>query len=91
VSQIEEWRPVVGFENSYEVSSFGRVRSLDRSWPQLSRHGTTYTYSMRGRVLRPGPNGIGVALAEQFGVSDSVISHIKNERLHIDVDINHAL
>jgi hypothetical protein len=27
---IEEWRPVVGHEGSYEVSSAGRVRSLDR-------------------------------------------------------------
>lgn len=26
----EEWRAVVGFEGSYEVSSLGRVRSLDR-------------------------------------------------------------
>ena len=27
---IEEWRPVVGYEGLYEVSSYGRVRSLDR-------------------------------------------------------------
>ena len=27
---IEEWRPVVGYEGLYEVSSLGRVRSLDR-------------------------------------------------------------
>lgn len=26
----EEWRPVKGYEGLYEVSSFGRVRSLDR-------------------------------------------------------------
>lgn len=26
----EEWRPVVGFESSYEVSSLGCVRSFDR-------------------------------------------------------------
>ena len=25
----EEWRPVVGYEGLYEVSSYGRVRSLD--------------------------------------------------------------
>lgn len=28
--QIEEWRPVVKFEGLYEVSSLGRIRSLDR-------------------------------------------------------------
>lgn len=26
----EEWRPIKGYEGLYEVSSFGRVRSLDR-------------------------------------------------------------
>lgn len=26
----EEWRPVVGYEDSYKVSSYGRVRSTDR-------------------------------------------------------------
>lgn len=28
--EIEEWRPVVGYEGEYEVSDWGRVRSLDR-------------------------------------------------------------
>lgn len=28
--QTEKWRPVVGFEGYYEVSDWGRVRSLDR-------------------------------------------------------------
>lgn len=27
---IEEWRPVIGYEGLYEVSSLGRVRSLDK-------------------------------------------------------------
>ena len=27
---IEEWRPIVGYEGLYEVSSYGRVRSVDR-------------------------------------------------------------
>ena len=27
---IEEWRPISGYEGLYEVSSYGRVRSLDR-------------------------------------------------------------
>lgn len=30
ISAPEEWRPVPGFEGSYEVSDRGRVRSLDR-------------------------------------------------------------
>lgn len=37
--ETEEWRPVVGWESFYEVSNFGRVRSLDRptSWVQRYR------------------------------------------------------
>lgn len=26
----EEWKPIVGYEGFYEISSLGRVRSLDR-------------------------------------------------------------
>lgn len=37
---MEEWRPVVGFEGLYEVSSLGRVRSFRRC--------------AAGRLLRPG-------------------------------------
>lgn len=32
--QPERWLPVVGYEGHYEVSSFGRVRSLDRIDPR---------------------------------------------------------
>ena len=31
--EVEVWRPVVGYEGKYEVSNFGRVRSLDRTVP----------------------------------------------------------
>lgn len=30
-TQVEEWRPVPGYERTYEVSSLGRVRSLRRT------------------------------------------------------------
>lgn len=33
IEKSEEWRPVVGWEKYYEVSSQGRVRSLDRLAP----------------------------------------------------------
>jgi hypothetical protein len=49
MTDSEEWRPVVGFEGTYEVSSLGRVRSLDRI---LERKGSWY----RGpqKVRQPG-------------------------------------
>jgi len=54
----EEWRPVVGHEKAYEVSSLGRVRSLDRvieramGWK--ARHGElVVTKTIRGKILKP--------------------------------------
>ncbi len=35
----EEWRPVVGWEDSYMVSSFGRIVSLGRFKPFSNRKG----------------------------------------------------
>ena len=52
---VEEWRAVPNHEGAYEVSSFGRVRSLDRTITQESRHGRTYVSQKPGRTLRPGP------------------------------------
>lgn len=43
---MEEWRPVVGWDGLYEVSSQGRVRSLPR-------RSATRRLAVRGRVLKP--------------------------------------
>ena len=40
---IEEWRTIVGYEGQYEVSSYGRVRSLDR-YDRMNRF-------WKGRIL----------------------------------------
>lgn len=47
----EIWRPVVGYEGLYEVSSYGRVRSLDR-YDSMNRF-------LRGRILRLFTDGLG--------------------------------
>lgn len=46
----ERWLPVVGFEGLYEVSDYGRVRSLDRvvGGPRGSAR------RIKGRILSPG-------------------------------------
>ena len=43
-----EWRPVVGYEGSYEITADGRVRSLDRRVP----HYCGGTRRLLGRQLR---------------------------------------
>jgi hypothetical protein len=55
---MEEWRAVAGFEG-YEVSSEGRVRSLDRYVECLANNGkmTQKYFSGRIRVLRESKDG----------------------------------
>lgn len=48
---IEEWRPIEGYEGLYEVSSLGRVRSLDRY--DSSNH------FRRGKILKLQTDGRG--------------------------------
>lgn len=51
----ERWLPVVGWEDLYEVSDQGRVRSLDRAIPRSDGR----TFRHKGRILRPGAlNGV---------------------------------
>jgi hypothetical protein len=44
----EQWRPIPGYEGSYEVSDHGRVRSLDRQVP----HAKYGTMRVRGGLLQ---------------------------------------
>lgn len=48
-NQPERWLPVVGSEGSYEVSSLGRVRSLDRE--VFVPYGAGYYRTCRGQLL----------------------------------------
>lgn len=55
----EIWKPVVGFEDSYEVSSLGRVRSLDRVVVMKSRWGNPVAKNLKGKLLAPALNSRG--------------------------------
>ena len=54
IDAIERWLAVVGFEGFYEVSDFGRVRSLDR----VVYHGTR-PWRLKGKILAQLPNSRG--------------------------------
>lgn len=47
----EIWKPVINFESIYEVSSHGRVRSLDRQVNR--RHDGSSKCSIKGKLLTP--------------------------------------
>lgn len=46
---MEEWRNIVGFEGLYQVSNYGRVRSLDRFVK-----GKNGLRIVKGKILKPG-------------------------------------
>ena len=48
----ERWRPIPGYEGTYEVSDLGRVRSVDR-WVSRANGGQ---YRRRGKVLAAHPH-----------------------------------
>lgn len=54
--ELEIWKPVVGYEEYYEVSNFGRVRSLDR-WVK-HRHKDCKAFK-KGKMLNEKDNGHG--------------------------------
>lgn len=54
---IEIWKPVVGYEGFYEVSNFGRVRSIDR-YVSHSRN-PNYKVLKKGKLLSEKDNGHG--------------------------------
>ena len=55
ISTPEQWRPVVGYEEIYEVSSHGRVRSVDR--PLIYKDGRKGRLSGKIRKTPVGNHG----------------------------------
>lgn len=49
----EEWRPIIGYEGLYEVSSFGRIKSLGRKLINESGH----KYNRNKRIISLQPDG----------------------------------
>lgn len=47
----EEYRPVVGYENLYEVSNLGNVRSLSRKVKRIRSNGRPYTQVTKPKQL----------------------------------------
>lgn len=52
MQNIEIWKDIPEYEGVYQVSIFGRVRSLDREIAQNGRK-NIFTRIMRGKILTP--------------------------------------
>lgn len=74
----EEWRPVVGYEGLYEVSSLGRIRSLDRVQQMPETHYRPAHIRRRaGQILKPHINiwGYPQVNIQKGGVRQTVRVH----------------
>jgi len=54
----EVWRPVVGWEDAYEISSEGHLRSIDR----IVRHSNGTEYLRHGKMLSLRPDALGYVM-----------------------------
>lgn len=54
MSTVERWKTIPGYEDRYQASTLGRVRSVDREITQRGRGGSLFTRTLRGKILRPG-------------------------------------
>ncbi|MHA7726950.1 NUMOD4 domain-containing protein [Corynebacterium hesseae] len=52
----EEWRPIPGWEGSYEVSNLGRIRGVDRLVVHTRSTGKRFA---KGKILRQHANDYG--------------------------------
>ncbi len=48
----EIWKPIGGYAGRYEISNYGRVKTLGRFISKNSRRGKKYLYFRKGRVLK---------------------------------------
>lgn len=65
VTDPERWLPVPGFEGFYEVSSLGRVRSVDRIVASANRWGPVSKH-LRGKILAQSMDGYGYMTVTLF-------------------------
>ncbi len=58
----EVWKPIAGYEDLYEVSSAGQIRSLDRLIDRTSSRQGSYT--LKGRILKTRADSDGYMLVD---------------------------
>lgn len=69
----EIWKPIIGFENLYEVSNLGNVRSLDK----LVKAKNNSNRLVKGRLLSPtlGKNGYYIVTLSKEGIDKKAYVH----------------
>lgn len=77
--QQEEWRQVKGYP-IYEVSSFGRVRSIDRIQTLKTRWGGMMNRTIKGKILSKVDSGQGYCVVDLWDENHNIF-HAQVHRL----------
>lgn len=74
IKLVEQWVPVLGFEGLYEVSDFGRVRSLTT----IREHGGYRPREIKGKILSSGSSRRykKVTLWDTYGIQTEFRVHV---------------
>lgn len=70
MESIEEWKPIIGYESAYEISTYSRIRSLDRI-VKSNKYGTR---KINSKILTPSNNGEGYLRVGLY--KNSVYKHL---------------
>lgn len=74
----ERWLPIIGYEGIYEVSSFGRIRSIDRI-AIISRSGKIHKRAIKGQIIKP---NVGKSNSYQYISLSKIGQKLKRARVH---------
>lgn len=72
MSALEQWKPANGYEGIYEVSSHGRVRSLDR----VVHHVNGYSRRIKGKNLSASLNADGYLSVSLYAQGERKTRHV---------------
>lgn len=70
MNDIEEWKDIKGYEGLYQVSNYGRIKSLDRIVTQKTNGGHLISREYKGKILKQSKDDDGylvVTLNKQDG------------------------
>ena len=74
---MEEWKPIIGFENYYEISNYGRIKSKSR----VLLTPTGVPYYTKSRILKPKIDKKGYHRIELNSKKDDLRGTFKIHRL----------
>lgn len=93
---MEQWKPIIGYENAACVSNLGRVKSLDRIIKQKNRWGSFSERRLKGRMRKQSEmsNGYLGVVFERGGKCHMVHrlvaqAFIKNDSPNVKNQVNH--